>query len=156
MLTPAGGSAKVTLHTVKEQQQHTTEYMKKTLLMAAAALAAGIISSQAQPVYSQNIVGYANVSLDGGYNLLVNPFNVGASNGAHEVFSTIPDGSTFLKWGGNGYNTYYYDTSIGLSANNWYLGDQSTPGPVPSVKVGEAFFFQPGALGNWNQVLNIP
>ena len=35
--------------------------MKKTLLIAAAALAASVISSQAQ-VYSQNIVGYANVA----------------------------------------------------------------------------------------------
>src|ERR1035438_3189483 len=34
----------------------------KTLLLSAAALlAAGFVSSQAQPVYSQNIVGYANV-----------------------------------------------------------------------------------------------
>src|ERR1035441_6352568 len=34
----------------------------KTLLLSAAALlAAGFVSSQAQPVYSQNIVGYASV-----------------------------------------------------------------------------------------------
>jgi hypothetical protein len=37
--------------------------MKKTLLIAAAALAVGIISSQAQTVYSQNVVGYVNQTI---------------------------------------------------------------------------------------------
>jgi hypothetical protein len=40
--------------------------MKKTLLIAAAALAVGIISSQAQTVYSQNVVGYVNQPIPAG------------------------------------------------------------------------------------------
>src|ERR1039457_1044177 len=54
----------------------------KTLLLSAAALlAAGFVSSQAQPVYSQNIVGYASVALTGGqYNMMAVPFDLGVSN----------------------------------------------------------------------------
>jgi len=51
----------------------------KTLLTAAAALAATVISSEAQ-VYSANVVGYANVVLQGGYNLVANPFDDGNGN----------------------------------------------------------------------------
>jgi hypothetical protein len=61
--------------------------MRKTLLMAAATLAAGVISSQAAGVYSQNIVGYVNVASPtaGNSYLLSVPFAIGVSNGANEV-----------------------------------------------------------------------
>src|SRR5260221_2340569 len=73
----------------------------KTLLMAVAALAAGIITSQAQPVYSANVVGYASVATpsSGTYYSLAVPFKIGVSNGANEVFTTpLPDFSTLLLW----------------------------------------------------------
>ena len=38
----------------------------KTLLFAAAALAASITASQAQTVYSQNVVGYINITVTNG------------------------------------------------------------------------------------------
>src|ERR1035437_4778481 len=88
--------------------------MKKTLLMAAAALAAGIITSQAQPVYSQNVVGYINVvcpansfslignQLDTGSNTLNNVLNSGlVSNGG-------ANGTTIAIWNGTGFATWYY------------------------------------------------
>jgi hypothetical protein len=54
----------------------------KTLLLSAAALAAGLVSSQAQNVYSANVVGYANVVLHGNgqYSLVANPFDDGNGN----------------------------------------------------------------------------
>jgi hypothetical protein len=63
----------------------------KTLLIAAAAMAVGIISSQAQ-VYSQNVVGYYNVTVPGtsgttGFQVVGNQFNCGSSNGLNEVFA---------------------------------------------------------------------
>jgi len=63
--------------------------MRKTLLMTAAALAAGIISTQAQ-VYSQNIVGYVNVSVAGnGYALIGHQLDLGdGTNGISSVFAT--------------------------------------------------------------------
>jgi hypothetical protein len=110
----------------------TTHYrnMKKTLLMAAAALAAGIISSQAQPVYSQNVVGYINVvcpanqfklignQLDTGTNTLNNVLNSGlVSNGGS-------GGTTVSIWNGAGFTTWYYysPADTAPAPGGWYDG----------------------------------
>jgi len=124
--------------------------MKKTLLIAAAALAASVISSQAQ-VYSQNIVGYANVpTAVGGHSYLINcPMSIGVSNGVNEVFgSSLPAFSSILLWNGLGYNTYVYDPTdpngVGAGAPVWYLGDDATPAvPIPTVPTGRGFFLIP-------------
>jgi hypothetical protein len=84
----------------------------KTLLMTAAALAAGIISSQAQgTVYSQNVVGYVNISIPGHTSQPVaNQLDTG-SNTLDNVFqgTGLVSGSTeVLVWNGAGYNTYTY------------------------------------------------
>ena len=118
----------------------------KTLLIAAAALAVGIVSSQAQ-VYSQNIVGYANIKTpNGGTYLITVPFQVGASNGANEIWPlvggqpTIPDYSAILIWNGSGYDTYYSDsTSRSLWDDSGY--NQLTNAPV--LPVGKGFFLIP-------------
>jgi hypothetical protein len=116
--------------------------MKKTLLMAAAALAAGVISSQAQPVYSQNIVGYANVvTPNGGTCLLSSPFKIGSSNGLNEVFSApLPDASSVLLWNGAGYNTYVADSG---SPSGWDDADFNPLTQIPTVAVGQGFFLIP-------------
>jgi hypothetical protein len=51
----------------------------KALLLAAAFAAAGVATSVAQ-VYSVNAVGYVNVSLVPGFNLVSNPLDAGAGN----------------------------------------------------------------------------
>jgi hypothetical protein len=121
----------------------------KTLLIAAAALAAGVISSQAQ-VYSQNIVGYANVpTTTGGYNyMLVCPFQVGASNGVNEVFgTTLPDFSQVITWDtvNQVFDTAEYDSTQPVTGYVWYLGDDQTPlTTLPCVVPGQGFFLNPG------------
>lgn len=119
-----------------------------TLLVAAAALAAGIMVSKAQ-VYSQNVVGYANVPAANGGNYLISvPFKVGVSNGANEVWPlvggqpSIPDYSSILIWNGTGYNTYVSDST---SPTLW---DDSGFSPLPFspvLPVGQAFFLIPSA-----------
>ena len=57
----------------------------KTLLIAAAALAVGITSSEAQ-VYSQNVVGYVNMTVPAGHyqivgNQLINGSDANQANG---------------------------------------------------------------------------
>ena len=82
---------------------------KTLLLTAAALLAAGITSTQAQPVYSQNVVGYASVATPAaGVNYLITvPFAIGVSNGANEIWPlvngqpSLPDFSTILIWTGS-------------------------------------------------------
>jgi hypothetical protein len=60
----------------------------KTLLLTAALTAAGIASSMAQ-VYSVNAVGYVNVTLKKGYNLLSNPLK----NGGNTLIEILPANS---------------------------------------------------------------
>jgi len=119
--------------------------MKKTLLMAAAALAAGVISSQAG-VYSQNIVGYANIAtkVAGNNYLLEVPFTVGVSNGANEVFgSSLPDFTQILVWSPTA-STFTLFQSDSSSTTGWD-DNNFNPVPPPVLPVGQGFFFVPSA-----------
>jgi hypothetical protein len=120
----------------------------KTLLLTAAAFAAGILSSLAQSsnVYSVNVVGYANVPTPAGFGLYVNQFNTGVSNGANEVIGSLADNSYFLLWNGSGFNTFLFDSTLGIDPGNWY--DQNlNPSSVPLLTPGQAFFYSPGVSG---------
>jgi hypothetical protein len=119
-----------------------------TLLVAAVALTAGIIASKAQ-VYSQNVVGYANVPTTGGNQYAVTvPFKVGVSNGANEVWPlvggqpSLPDFSEILIWNGTGFNAYYSDST---SSSLWDDGNQSPIPNAPLLPVGQGFFLIPNA-----------
>jgi hypothetical protein len=118
----------------------------KTLLIAAAALAAGIVSSQAQ-VYSQNVVGYANVPTpSSGINYLIAcQFQMGTSNGVNEVFSTpLPDYSVVLLWDvpSQSYTAVQSDTS---SPSGWDDAGYVPLTALPTLPVGQGFFFSPSA-----------
>jgi len=123
----------------------------KTLLIAAAALAVGVISSQAQ-VYSQNIVGYANIATpNAGVNYLISvPFTVGVSNGANEVFPNLPEFSQILLWN-PGLAKYSIAQSDTTSATGWSDADFN-PVSVPKLPVGTGFFLQPSAAGVTNTI----
>ena len=84
----------------------------KTLLIAAAALAVGIISSEAQ-VYSQNVVGYVNLSVAAsGYTVVTMPLDydgTGTNNTVSAIIGTnLPVGSSIQNWSGTGFagNSY--------------------------------------------------
>jgi hypothetical protein len=119
----------------------------KTLLMSAAALlAAGIVSSQAQPVYSQNVVGYAAVETPGNgtVNYLITvPFAIGVSNGANEIWpsGTLPDGSQILVWDSD---TSSYTVYVAFSgyASGWADAGFAEV-PAPTLPVGQGFFLNP-------------
>jgi len=110
--------------------------MKKTLLIAAAALAASVISSQAQ-VYSQNIVGYVNTIVGGGYNLVNNPL-VAATNKLSTLLPAV-DTSQVLIWNGSSFDSYTFDTT------QWLDDNTSSPAD-PVVTPGLGFFYSsPGS-----------
>lgn len=113
----------------------------KTLLLSAVALAAGIVSSLAQPVFSINVVGYYNSTVPGGVNggrllfanqlsNLLNDVSVVLTNGP----VSDPDGlkNTSLNiWNNNThqYKTFLFFTdadalnNFGSSAGDgWYDG----------------------------------
>jgi hypothetical protein len=107
----------------------------KTLLLAVAALTAGVISSEAQNVYSQNIVGYANVVMvgGGGYTLVANPFDDGNGNSISNLLSSLPNKSSVTTWNGSGYNT-----AIVKAGGAWGSNISLPPGTGFFVKNGVA------------------
>lgn len=127
---------------------------KTLLLTAAALLAAGIATSRADgTVYSQNIVGYANLATpqSGTYYMMTVPFAIGVSNGANEVFgTTLPDFTQILIWDVPSQSLVgtIYDSTQG-NGWNWYGIDDSTQVNPPTLPVGKGFFLLPaGAVTN--------
>jgi hypothetical protein len=145
--------------------------MRKTLLIAAATLAAGVIAAQADAVYSQNIVGYYNVTIPGlsgstGFYIVANQFNVGSSNGLNEMFASGglasdvngTTNSTVYIWRPDAqvYATYQYfnaadaaaDASGGTYANGAGFYDGSGNYATPIIAPGSSVFIQNLAAGS--------
>ena len=110
--------------------------------MAAATLAAGVISSQAG-VYSQNVVGYANLPAVAGKNtLLTCQFSIGVSNGVNEVFGeTLPPGSEVLTYANGAYSIALFDNTLGAGTPEWYNSDETAAlATLPTIPPGTGFF----------------
>ena len=122
----------------------------KSLLIAGAALAASLMTSKAQ-VYSQNIVGYINVPLNAGYNLVANQLDLdgtGTNNTLLTVLSTnLPNKSTVSAWNGAGFTTATYSSSGG------WLG--ITPQVTAAMQPGSGFFLKVSAATNITLVGNV-
>jgi len=113
--------------------------MKKTLLIAAAALAVGVISSQAQAVYSQNIVGYVNQTFQSGkYVQICVPLQATSTNAPEDVFPALQTGDAIYLWnqGIQQYGVYTY-----FGPGQWLYPDQSTIAPAPNLPAGSALFY---------------
>ncbi|HWN94592.1 MAG TPA: hypothetical protein VNT99_06150, partial [Methylomirabilota bacterium] len=96
----------------------------KTLLLSAAVLAAGLAASTAQSVYSVNAVGYVNIVVTNGYNLITNPLN-GTNNNINTIIPVAPQDSIVLRWSNQNQNFASADTYFDLgdpALNGWYDG----------------------------------
>jgi hypothetical protein len=123
----------------------------KTLLIAAAALAVGVASSMAQ-TYSQNIVGYVNTPIPPNYSLLVTPVSPNTTNNAEAILPCLASGDQILVWTGGGYAADYYN-----GPGDWYNGVTFDPIAVPTLSVGQGFFYQnTGGARNWIQNVIVP
>jgi len=126
--------------------------MKKTLLIAVAALAASVISSQAQ-VYSQNIVGYYNVTVPtNGFALVGQQMNLDGTNGISTIFGSglisDPNGvnnTQIYLWnaGAQQYQSLQYFNTADASSDfsgpaGFYDGGGNYYPVAPTV--GQAFF----------------
>jgi len=103
-LTPPGVSGILMPHTVTTEQQTGKNMRTKTLLIAAAALAVSAGISMAQ-TYSQNIVGYVNLTVVNGYHMYANPLDLDGTGVNNTVLTTLgtntlPVGSQVLTWNG--------------------------------------------------------
>ena len=119
----------------------------KTILLSAAVLAAGIAASTAQSVYSVNAVGYVNVTVTNGYNLICNPLN-GTNNNINTIIPVASDGSTVLRWGNTGQSFVSVDTYFNLgdpAQDGWY--NASFAKSTNIIAPGEAFFFKRAGAG---------
>jgi len=115
----------------------------KTLLLSAAALVAGLATSQAQ-VYSQNVVGYATLTLNpstaGGYQIIAPTLDVdgtGTNGTIQSVLGTnCANQTSVFAWNGVGFDTLTYTTRHGGSWLNAALNAQ----PTYPLNVGEGFW----------------
>jgi len=112
----------------------------KTLLLTAALGFAGVATSMAQAVYSVNIVGYINLTMKPGFNLVANQLNASPNNKLDSVLPAAALESQVLKFSNNNYSA---DISDGTT---WL--DAATGNPsATTVGPGEGFFFfNPGAV----------
>jgi len=119
----------------------------KALLLTAALAAAGASTSMAQ-VFSVNAVGYVNVSLTPGFNLVSNPLQA-ANNSISALFSNISPSIPA------GMRVYAFNTATGgfhtaavrrgTPFNDWSPADSA----AINIPVGEgAFVFDPRATGS--------
>jgi hypothetical protein len=118
----------------------------KTLLVAAAALAATVISSEAQTVYSANVVGYVNQTLAGNsaFTLITPPLQ--GSNKTASVESLMPcldAGDTVYIWTGSGYysSTYYGGPDGFLTPPLDWIDQFNITTNSPSVTMGQGFYY---------------
>jgi len=118
----------------------------KTLLLAAALSAAGVAASLAQ-VYSVNAVGYINVNLAAGYNLIANQLNASPSNSLEVVFgNALGAGDTVFKFNGTSFDSAIYAGS----------GTFIYSGTPFGLKPGEGAFVQTGTAKTVTFVGEVP
>lgn len=107
----------------------------KALLVTAAVGAVGIATSMADPVYSANVVGFVNLTLPVGFNLICNPLQA-TNNNLSTIVPAPPDGSTAAKWN-SGAQTFE-------SAKTFVFGSWDED---MTIAPGEAFFINMSEAG---------
>jgi len=141
----------------------------KTLAVCAALTAVGAISAMAQTsnVYSLNIVGYANIPIGGGNQLLANPFDLDGVNNADKVINHAAlndnggnpglDQFYILTWNGSGFDSVYFEQDFttantsGAVTNGWATdGSGSAQGIPPLLPPGKGFFINNGGPAGTN------
>jgi hypothetical protein len=104
----------------------------KVLICAAALAAASAFTSMAQNVYSLNVVGYINIPLVEGFQLIANQLDydgTGTNNTSSNVLGTgLPTGSQVYTWSGTAYNIDTLSTVKGSTNVVWSKNYTLNPG----------------------------
>jgi hypothetical protein len=117
--------------------------MRTKIILSAALVAAGIAAADAQQVYSVNAVGYVNVTIKPGYNLLANPLN-GTNNVISTIIPTAPEGTAAFKW--NSVSQSFTEADYYFVGNGWLDGNFAPS--TNTLSPGEGFFLQNNSGGN--------
>ncbi len=95
----------------------------KVLICAAALAAASAFTLMAQNVYSLNVVGYINIPLVEGFQLIANQLDfdgTGTNNSTANILGTnLPVGSAVYTWVGTTYDIASFVQLKGQSAPAW-------------------------------------
>lgn len=113
----------------------------KTILLTAAVVAAGALSSQAQNVFSQNVVGYVQqVYTANQYYLVCNPLDNGSNNTLSTLIPVAPNGSSIQIWNPalGGYDALSY---LPTPPAGWKIAGTNYN---PSLPPGKGFFLKYG------------
>jgi hypothetical protein len=123
----------------------------KTLLVAAAALAAAVTASQAQTVYSQNIVGYVNTTLSGGgaFSMISSPLNNSTNTVEGQMGSALNSGDIVYVWTGTGYysSTFFGGVNGFLTPPNDWIDVFGNTTNSPALVPGQGFFYSTASGG---------
>jgi hypothetical protein len=85
-------------------------------------------------VYSVNSVGYINLTLAPGFNLVANQLNATGNNGLNTVLPTAPLEAQVLKFANNNYTSDIFDGTAWI--------DNTTGNPsTTTISPGEGFFY---------------
>lgn len=71
--------------------------MKTKVLLVGAALAVTAVTASADTIYSSNVVGYVNLDLVPGWNMVANPLDAGV-NTLDAILQGVPDGTQVFKF----------------------------------------------------------
>jgi len=115
----------------------------KTLLLAAVLSAGGVASSLAQ-VYSVNAVGYVNIPIVSGFQIINNPLNNTSPNGntVTNLFAAAPDGTIIYR---------FLQSRGGFVIITKQFGNWTDPADAAdSILPGEGFFVFNGGTTTWN------
>jgi hypothetical protein len=90
----------------------------------------------AQAVYSVNVVGYVNLTMSRGFNLVANQLDATPDNKLGSVLPSVPAESQVLKFKNNNYTRDDFDPGSG----GWIDAETLEPS-VRSISPGEGFFY---------------
>ena len=106
--------------------------------LALAVLGASAWQASAQDVYSINVVGYYNVTVSTGWNLLANQLNQTNLNANYVLGGPPADGSLLYRY--DPANQTYFDAATYVAQLGWYPKSGDLNDPVLDLPLGEGFF----------------
>ncbi len=111
--------------------------MKTKVLLIGAALGLAVATASADAVYSSNVVGYVNVDIVAGWNLIANPLDSG-NNMLSSLIPEAPYGTEVYKM----VNGDYIYATFDEDEEDWYFPTEEfgvNPGEGVFIKAPQAF-----------------
>lgn len=112
--------------------------MKTKVLLIGAALGLAVATASADAVYSSNVVGYVNVDLTAGWNMIANPLDSG-NNVLSNVIAEAPLGTAAYKMVDGAYKISVFDYDEDEEMDMWSNDYSLNPGEGVFIKAPEAF-----------------